>query len=570
MFDTRADRLHRRGRGEAQPPREPGAFTPKLLTVLGEGYGFERFRADAFAGLTVAVVALPLAMALGVASGASPDKGLITAIVAGLLISMLGGSRVQIGGPTGAFVVVVFNVIAAHGYDGLVLATLMAGAILIAAGYMRLGRLIRYIPHPVITGFTAGIAVIIASSQIRDFLGLAISDLPADFLPKWAAYARAAGTIDPVSAGTGLVTLALIIALRRFAPKLPAYLFAIILASAIVALFGLPTETIGSRFPDMPQGLPVPALPAFSFAKIQQVTPAAFTIAFLAGIEALLSCVVADGMTGFRHRSNQELVGQGVGNIASALFGGLPATGALARTATNVKAGGRSPVSGMLHAAFLLIFVVFAGRLMAYVPLAALAAILLMIAWGMSEAERFMALLRMPIGERGVLILTFLLTVLVDLTVAIGVGVTMASLLFIARMSETVTITTTRIEESEDPAQRDRLPEDVEVFRIAGPFFFGVAGELLDALKRMGRLPRAIILRMELVPYLDASGAAALQEFVAQARADGTEVILSDVQGQVFRLLKRSGLGRSGKAVLYAHNYDMALALAGKRGTPGV
>lgn len=545
-----------------RPPRERGGFTPKLLTVLREGYGFDRFRADAFAGLTVAVVALPLAMALGVASGASPDKGLVTAIVAGLLISGLGGSRVQIGGPTGAFVLVVFNVIGAHGYDGLVLATLMAGVILIAAGYMRLGRLIRYIPHPVITGFTAGIAVIIASSQIRDFLGLAIADLPADFIPKWIAYARAAGAIDPVSAGTGLGTLALIIALRRFAPKLPAYLIVIILASAVVALLGLPTETVGSRFPDMPHGLPTPALPVFSFTKIQEVTPAAFTIAFLAGIEALLSCVVADGMTGFRHRSNQELVGQGVGNIASALFGGLPATGALARTATNVKAGGRSPVSGMLHAAFLLIFVAFAGSLMAYVPLAALAAILLMIAWGMSEIERFIALLRMPIGERGVLILTFLLTVLVDLTVAIGVGVTVASLLFIARMSETVTITASRIEESEDPAQRDGLPEDVEVFRIAGPFFFGVAGELLDALKRMGRLPRAIILRMELVPYLDASGAAALQEFVAQARADGTEVILSGVQGQAFRLLKRSGLGRLSKVVQYARSYDAALALA--------
>lgn len=561
MFETMTDRLHARKK-PAPPLREPGGFTPKLFTVLAEGYDWGRFRADAFAGLTVAIVALPLAMALGVASGASPDKGLLTAIVAGFLISLLGGSRVQIGGPTGAFVVVVFNVIAAHGYDGLVLATAMAGLILIAAGYMRLGRLIRYIPHPVVTGFTAGIAVIIASSQIKDFLGLVIADVPADFIPKWIAYADAAATIDPTTTTIGIGSLALILLLRRTAPKLPAFLIVVIAASVVVALLGLPAETIGSRFPDMPHGLPAPALPVLSLAKVQEVMPSAFTIAFLAGIEALLSCVVADGMTGFRHRSNQELVGQGVANLASAAFGGLPATGAIARTAANVKSGGRSPVSGMLHAAFLLVFVLFAGDLMAYVPMAALAAILLMIAWGMSEVERFIALLKMPIGERGVLILTFALTVLVDLTVAIGVGVTLASLLFMARMSETVTVSTAPADEREDPAQREALPEDVEVFRITGPFFFGVAGELLDALKRIGRMPRAIILRMELVPYLDASGAAALGEFVAQAHADGTHVILCGVQSQPFRLLKRSGLGRSGGLVRHARDYKSARSMA--------
>jgi SulP family sulfate permease len=560
MFETVLDRLHGETRSPPPTRRTPSMFTPKLLTVLAEGYGWRTLRADAFAGLTVAIVALPLAMALAVASGASPDKGLITAIVAGFFISLLGGSRVQIGGPTGAFVVVVFGVIAAHGYDGLVLATLMAGFILVVAGYLRLGRLIRYIPHPVVTGFTAGIAVIIASSQIKDFLGLSMADVPADFIPKWTAYARAAPGIHPATAAIGIGSLVLILLLRRYAPRLPAYLVVIVLLSATVALFKLPVETIGARFPDMPQGLPMPALPAFSFAKLQEVLPAAFTIAFLAGIEALLSCVVADGMTGFRHRSNQELVGQGVGNIASALFGGLPATGAIARTAANVKSGARSPISGMLHAAFLLAFVLFAGKLMAFVPMAVLAAILLMIAWGMSEAERFIALLRMPIGERAILVLTFALTVLVDLTVAIGVGVTLASLLFMARMSEAVSVTTDR-EESEDGTQRERLPADVEVFRITGPFFFGVAGELLDALKRIGRMPRAIILRMELVPYLDASGVAAVREFVAQARVSGTQVILSGVHGQPFRLLKRGGLGRSNSAVLHARDYQGALDL---------
>ncbi len=536
-------------------------FTPKLLTVLREGYGWPQLRADAFAGLTVAIVALPLAMALGVASGASPDKGLVTAVVAGLFISLLGGSRVQIGGPTGAFVVVVFGVIAAHGYDGLVLATLMAGLILIAAGYLRLGRLIRYIPHPVVTGFTSGIAVIIASSQIKDFFGLSMAEVPADFIPKWIAYAHAATGIEPVTAAMGIGALALILILRRVAPRLPIYLIVIVLLSAAAALFRLPVETIGMRFPDMPQGLPMPAFPTFTFAKLQEVMPAAFTIAFLAGIEALLSCVVADGMTGFRHRSNQELIGQGVGNIASALFGGLPATGAIARTAANVKSGARSPVSGMLHAIFLLIFVLFAGKLMAFVPMAVLAAILLMIAWGMSEVERFIALLRMPIGERAILVLTFALTVLVDLTVAIGVGVTVASLLFMARMSEAASVTTDS-GNTEDAAQREHLPPDVEVFRITGPFFFGVAGELLDALKRIGRVPRAIILRMELVPYLDASGVATLREVVAQARANGTQVILAGVQGQPFRLLKRGGLGRASGTARYAGTYEQALRLS--------
>ncbi len=564
MFDSVRDRLGRDPRPSGRLPRPAGAFTPKLLTVLREGYGRQQLRADALAGLTVAIVALPLAMALGVASGASPDKGLVTAIVAGFLISLLGGSRVQIGGPTGAFVVVVFGVIAAHGHDGLVLATLMAGLILVAAGYLRLGRLIRFIPHPVVTGFTAGIAVIIASSQVKDLLGLSMGDVPADFIPKWIAYARAAGRIDLGTAAIGIGALSLIVLVRRTAPRLPVYLIVIAVVSALVTIFQLPVDTIGTRFPDMPQGLPAPAVPAFTLAKLQEVMPAAFTIAFLAGIEALLSCVVADGMTGFRHRSNQELVGQGVGNIASALFGGLPATGAIARTAANVKSGARSPVSGMLHAAFLLVFVLFAGELMAFVPMAVLAAILLMIAWGMSEVERFVALLRMPIGERAVLVLTFALTVLVDLTVAIGVGVTLASLLFMARMSEAVSVTADS-DEGEEASQRDHLPADVEVFRITGPFFFGVAGELLDALKRIGRVPRAIILRMELVPYLDASGVAALSEFVAQARNNETRVILTGVRGQPFRLLKRAGLGRSTGAVQYARAYADALDLVAGR-----
>jgi SulP family sulfate permease len=541
-----------------------GQFTPKLITALREGYGLRQFRADAVAGLTVAVVALPLAMALGIASGASPDKGLLTAIVAGFFISFLGGSRTQIGGPTGAFVVVVFNVIAAHGYDGLLLATFMAGIILVAAGYAGAGRVIRYIPHPVITGFTAGIAVIIASSQVNDFLGLGIERLPADFLPRWSTYLGVLDRIDPATTAVAAGSLALIILLRRWAPRLPAFLIAIAAGAMLVWLLALPVDTIGSRFPDMAGGLPVPAMPDFSLARIEALAPAAFTIAFLAGIESLLSAVVADGMTGFRHRSNQELVGQGVGNLASALFGGLPATGAIARTAANIKAGGRSPVAGICHSLFLLVFVIFATDLMAMVPMAVLAAILFLVAWGMSEAHRFVVLLRMPLGERTVLLLTFTLTILVDLTVAIGVGVTLASLLFMARMSEGATITSSEdLEETDDASQRDRLPAGVEVFAINGPFFFGVAQTLLEAFKRVGASPETIILRLERVPFLDASGAIAVHELLVEAERAGIRIILCGVRRDLLRTLTPL-FEEHGVRPRYARDYDAAVELAAR------
>ena len=546
----------------------PESFTPKLLTTLREGYRAREMRSDAIAGLTVAIVALPLAMALGIASGASPDKGLVTAVVAGFLISALGGSRVQVGGPTGAFVIVIFNVIAQHGYDGLMLATLLAGLILIVAGYAKLGKLIKFVPHPVVTGFTAGIAVIIASTQVKDFLGLAIDEVPADFIPQWLAYFAALDRISVPTLMVGAGALALILVLRKVSPRLPGYLIAIVAASLAVAALSLPVDTIGSRFPDIPAGLPMPALPEITLAKIQAVMPSAFTIAFLAGIEALLSAVVADGMAGTRHRSNQELVGQGVANVASSLFGGLPATGAIARTATNIKSGARTPMAGMFHAAFLLIFVLFGMDLMAYVPMAALAAILFMVASGMSEYERFLSLLKMPNGDRVVLLLTFGLTVVVDLTVAIGVGVTIASLLFMMRMSESVAVEQgAGIEvdpelDDEDRGQRDVLPEGVEVFRINGPFFFGVAGELLDTLRRVGRRPRAVILRMRLVPFLDASGLAAVAEFVKQAEISGARVILSGVQPQPLDMLERANLGPQSGKIEYAADYPAAIRLA--------
>jgi len=544
------------------------SFTPKFVTTLRDGYGFGLFRSDAIAGLTVAIVALPLSMALAIASGASPDKGLVTAVIAGFLISFLGGSRVQVGGPTGAFVVVVFNVIALHGYDGLLIATFLAGLILIAAGVFKIGRLIKFIPHPVVTGFTAGIAVIIATSQVKDFLGLSMENVPAEFLPKWQAYFGAMSSVHMATLLVGLGAFSVIVILRKFAPKLPGFLIAIILASVVVALFNLPVDTIGNRFPEMPAGLPVPSLPVLSWAKIVEVLPSAFTIAFLAGIEALLSAVVADGMTGTRHRSNQELIGQGIANLGSVLFGGLPATGAIARTATNIKAGAKTPVAGMMHALFLLLFILLGSDLMAYVPMAALAAILFMVAWGMSESDRFVALLRMPNSDRAVLLLTFALTVFVDLTVAIGTGVTLASLLFMARMSETVilengnAIVRDSDLDEDDLDQRDDLPKDVEVFRINGPVFFGVAGELLDAMRRIGRKPKIIILRMRLVPMLDASGVTMIEEFVEQARLSGSKIILSGVQSQPQQMLSRVGVLDDRAGIFFETDYSSALALA--------
>ena len=519
--------------------KPPAAFTPKLITALAEGYGLTRLRGDLLAGLTVAIVALPLSMALAIASHASPDKGLITAIIAGFMISALGGSRVQVGGPTGAFVVVIAGIIARHGYDGLVMATLLAGVIMIVGGYAGLGRLMRYVPMPVVTGFTAGIAVIIASGEVGDFLGLRAGHVPAEFLGKWAAYAHAMGSASGASIAVGLGTLAVILGLRRADARLPGYLIAIVAAGLIVALGHLPVETVGQRFPHMPTSLPLPHLPVFSLDVVRDVMPSAFTIAFLAGIEALLSAVVADGMTGYKHRPGQELVGQGAANIASALFGGLPATGAIARTATNIRAGAQTPIAGIAHAGFLALILLLAGRLVAYVPMPALAAILLIVAWGMSEAERFRHLARMDPGDRALLLLTFALTVLVDLTVAIGVGVTLASLLFMARMSEAGGVLADG-DSIEDPLQRAALPAGTEVFRIAGPMFFGVAGEMLEALTRAGQRPRAVILRLDQVPYIDSSGIHVLQTFVTRARETGTRVILCDMPRGVWQALARA------------------------------
>ena len=545
-------------------------FLPKLATVLGEGYRWRDLRGDTLAGLTVAVVALPLAMALAIASGASPDKGLATAIVAGFLISLLGGSRVQIGGPTAAFIPVVFAIIQEHGYGGLIVCTLMAGLILIAAGLLRLGTLMKYMPHPVITGFTAGIAVSIFSSQIKDALGLRMGAVPAEFLPRWQAYAEHIGSIQPAALALTVLGVASIVGLRRWRPAWPGFLIALVACTAIAVILGLPTETIASRFGELPATLPPIEFPTIPFDRLRELLPGALTIAFLGGVESLLSAVVADGMTGRRHRSNAELVAQGVANVGSALFGGLPATGAIARTATNIRAGGRTPVAGILHAVFLLVFMLLLAPLMGYVPLAALAAILLIVAWNISEMEAFRHTMSAPIGDRVVLLLTFGLTVAFDLTVAIEVGVVVAAFVFMFRMAETVEITSgVRLlagEERENPAdtrQRQLLPEGVEAFQISGPLFFGAANRLDDLLDQFRERPRVFILRMRLVPMIDSSGVHALRSLIERCRRKGIVLVISGLQPQPQQVLGQMGVLPAGSDVHLVAGFTAAIDLAG-------
>ena len=538
-------------------------------------------RSDLLAGLTVAIVALPLAMAMAVAAGASPDKGLVTAVVAGFFISALGGSRVQIGGPTGAFVVVIFDVISRYGLDGLIVASVMAGIILVIAGYARLGKLIRYIPYPVITGFTTGIAVTIASTQVKDFLGLQ-SDAPAPFLEKWMVYLTHLSETSVYALGIGLLALFLIIGCKKLSPKIPAYLVAIVVVSLLAYFAQLPVETIGSRFPNLPTGLPTPTLPELSLEEVRELIPSAFTIAFLAGIEALLSAVVADAMTGQRHSLNQELVGQGVANIASGFFGGLPATGAIARTATNIKSGGKTPMSGIFHALCLLVFLYTIMDILAYIPMAGLAAVLFLVAWGMSDVKHFIQIAKISPSDRTILFLTFALTVLVDLTVAIGVGVTFASLLFMRHMSKSVEIEPQmRLTEYDatdgewvnqaatagnagNPIYAPKdfvVPEGVAAFQINGPLFFGVASELSDRLKNQLVMPRILILRMRYMPYLDASGEASIESIIETCHEHKTFIIFAGLRKQPRALLDKAGIAAD-KEAAFASDFGAALKMA--------
>jgi SulP family sulfate permease len=547
--------------------RDWTAFTPKLVTVFREGYSLAALKADVLAGLTVAIVAMPLSMALAIASGVGPERGLFTAVVAGFLISALGGSRFQIGGPTGAFVVVVFNVVARFGYDGLVVATLMAGIMLIATGLARLGTFIKYIPYPVVTGFTSGIALIIFTSQVGDLFGLTLAHTPGDVLGKWQAYLGAIASFRWQALAVSAGTLGVIILLQRFWPRLPAFLIAIALAALACRAFHFPIPTIGTRFGGIPDMLPAPHWPSVSVGTLRELFPSAFTIFLLGGIESLLSAVVADGMTGRRHRSNGELVAQGIANIASACMGGIPATGAIARTATNIRAGARSPVAGMVHALGVLAMMIVLAPLVSFVPLAGLGAVLVIVCWNMAEFESFRTILRAPRGDMALLLVTFALTVLVDLSVAIGVGVVLSSFIFMHRMARAVEAETGSVliegdveegaPDSDTALERKSLPPGVEAFRLSGPFFFGAAAHFESVLAETGKRPRVIVLRMEDVPLIDATGAMVLRKFFRSVRARGMRVVLCGVRPGPAKVLKAMQVD-----ILQAATLDAALDLA--------
>ena len=502
-----------------------------------QSYDRAQLMRDITAGMIVGVVALPLAIAFAIASGVTPDRGLWTAIVAGFLISALGGSRVQIGGPTGAFVVIVYGIVQKYGIDGLTVATLMAGGMLVLFGLAKFGGAIKFIPHPVVTGFTSGIAVIIFTSQVKDFLGLKMGTVPADFVEKLGAFSQAAG-ITPTAIGVAVLSLAIIILWPRVTQRIPGPFVALIAATAVVQVFHLPVETIGSRFGSISATMPRPQVPHMSLEQMTSLIGPAFTIALLGAVESLLSAVVADGMIGGRHRSNMELVAQGVANLVTPLFGGIPATGAIARTATNIRNGGRTPVAGMIHALTLLVITLGAGRWAALIPMPVLAAILVVVAYHMSEWRAFLAELRSPKSDVVVLLTTFILTVLVDLTVAIEVGMVLAAFLFIRRMAEVTSVReiTRELEDDEeapdDAADVGELPAGVFVYEINGPFFFGAAEKFKDTLARVSGRPKVLIIRMRHVPSLDATAMHVLKDVVHRTRGDGSAVVVCELNRQ--------------------------------------
>jgi SulP family sulfate permease len=534
-------------------PAEPSfieLFTPKLVTVFREGYGWRDLRHDAVSGLTVAVVALPLSMAIAIASGVSPERGLYTAIAGGFIVSLIGGSRFQIGGPAGAFIGLVAGIVERHGYDGLALATVVAGLIMITVALLRAGTYVKYIPFPVTVGFTAGIAVIIAASQLKDLLGLKLAHEPSALVPKLEAIGSAIGNVSWQTVAVALMSIGIIALVRKVRPTWPAFLIAVASASLVSFALHLDVATVTSQFGAVPRSLPAPALPTFSLAKLQAILPDAFSIAVLGAIESLLSAVVADGMSGRRHRSNCELGAQGVAQIASILFGGICVTGTIARTATNVRSGARGPVSGMFHCGYLILFLAIFAPLVGYIPLAALGAVLAVVSWNMAEKEEFWSLLRGSRGDAAVLLATFLLTIFVDLMTGIGVGVVMGALLFMHRMGEAVEVESggagvDDIADKADPKNRyDAAPatsRDVMVYHISGAFFFGATARVLSVLERVGA-PRVLVLDFADVPLIDTTAARSLVTFVTKIKRAGSAVYFSAAKPNVRRMLINAGL----------------------------
>ncbi len=524
---------------------------PKLLSTM-KNYSKEQFFKDVTAGIIVAIIALPLSIALGIASGVTPEKGIHTAIIAGFLISMLGGSRVQIGGPTGAFMVIVYGIVTEFGVDGLIIATILAGIIMILMGLFKLGSIIKFIPYPITTGFTSGIAVVIFSSQIKDFFGLTTVDVPNEFIDKWQVYFESFNTISIQTTVIGLVALMIIILWPKINKKIPGALIALVVTSVIVKSLNLEVATIGTKFGELSSALPIIQFPKITLEKVSLLIAPAFTIAFLGSIESLLSAVVSDGMIGGKHRSNMEMIAQGIANIASALFGGIPATGAIARTIANIKNGGRTPVAGMVHSITLLLIMVLFMPLAKMIPLTSLAAILIIVAYNMSEWREFKELFKSPKSDISILLVTFFITILIDLVKAIEIGIILAAILFMKRMADVSNVNVINLDASEEQdnfdfdfgeeSKKNYTPRDIQIYEINGPFFFGAADKFLEATGELGDTTKTLIIRMRNVPAMDATALHAFNRMIDLCKHRKISVLVSEINEQPLNLLQKSNM----------------------------
>ena len=547
-------------------------FKPVLFQDL-RNYNKEKFTADIMAGIIVGIVALPLAIAFGIASGVTPEKGIITAIVAGFAISLFGGSKVQIGGPTGAFIVIIYGIIQEYGLEGLAIATIMAGAFLVLLGVFRLGTIIRFIPYPIVVGFTSGIALTIFTTQIKDLLGLQMAEVPADFISKWVAYVKNIGTTDLWTAAVGIVSIIIIALTPKVSKKVPGSLVAIVVMTLLCLLlesqFGISVDTIGDRF-KISSELPAAEMPAMNWEAVKGLVQPAITIAVLGAIESLLSATVADGVTGQRHNSNQELIGQGIANILTPMFGGIPATGAIARTMTNINNGGKTPISGIIHAAVLLLIFLFLMPYAQYIPMSCLAGVLVIVSYNMSGWRTLREMANNPKSDVVVLWLTFALTVVFDLTIAIEVGIILACFMFMKRMTETthVSVLTDEIEanaESDFEVHNEEnlvIPEGVEVYEIDGPFFFGIANKFDDVMAAMSDKPKVRIIRMRRIPFIDSTGIHNLHNLISMSHKEDIKIILSGVNDDVRKMLERNGFNELVGKRFICPNINVALEVA--------
>lgn len=536
-------------------------FYPKFFSVLKKGYTKKQFTKDLFSGIIVGIVALPLAIAFAVASGVSPEKGIVTAIVAGFLISLLGGSRVQIGGPTGAFVIIISGIVAQYGLDGLMISTMLAGVFMIMFGLLKLGSLLRFIPHPLVVGFTSGIALTIFSTQIKDALGLEIANTPAAFIDKWAVYIQSLGTINYWALGLTLGTIAISLVVNKLTTKIPGSFVAILLVTAVVSIFDIPVTTIESMFGEI-KGSFALSIPEIHWENFSHYLQPAITIALLGSIESLLSAVVADGMIGSHHRSNTELIAEGIANVVTPLFGGIPATGAIARTATNIKNGGRTPIAGIVHAITLLLIMLCLGNYAKLIPMSCLAGILIVVAYNMSEWRSFRSILRGSAYDIIILLVTFFLTVLVDLTVAIEIGIVLAALMFMKRMADNGEAVLMNDLDTNTIEDYDDIPEGIGIYEISGPFFFGAAKKFSEVLKVRRDANKILIIRMRHVPFMDETGERNFLEAIKSLQGENKRIILSGVQPEVRKSLDKSRISfLVGKGNIH-DNFDAALAHA--------